>query len=662
MRVAGRLGGRAESLAWIAVAGASLWLKSGFPLYPIVAASLDDGIFLKQARFLLAGAWLGPYDNTTLIKGAGFPLFMAAAHCLAIPLPLAEHLLWLIAAAVTARLAGRLSGQRWLGFVLFAALAFNPVIWDVSLAFVMRDALYVSLSLLPVALAAAAAAAPGPSRGAALAQGGGLGLALGAFWLTRQEGIWLAPALALALLPALAGLRRGGLRNPATVALVTAALAFSGTLAGVAAINWRQYGVFVTNELKSAPFLHAYGALSRIEHDEWRDMVVFPKDARARAYRVSPAAQELAASLDGPTGAMWRATGCGAQQVADCTEILSGWFIWALRDAVAAAGHAHSAPEALAYYDRLAREIDSACDAGAIPCQPARASMSPVFRWAQLRKTLDRVPLLTRISLHFGQFYDAWASSPVFDDLIRYAPRAGMADAVDAVGGAARVLGRDWFLRGWVGAASGRPSLALRFAGKAAVGLDIAMQPGADVEAAMPGWSVERFDARVSCPPDGCELVATAPGGAAAAVKLGDAHAAQRIEAPGLALTIDAAEARDPAGLTGRRMAWQRSIAAAIHRCYAQSMTPLIVAGLAGVLLGLIRRRARAIPGGLLALAAASAMAVASRVLLLSYLDATSFEATQIRYTAPAAPFVIVLAVVGCWCGIRALWPAAWRG
>ena len=107
---------------------------------------------------------------------------------------------------------------------------------------------------------------------------------------------------------------------------------------GVATMNLFYYGEYETVEVKAPYFLRAYGALARIRPENWSRYVVFPKDARERAYAVSPAARELRQSLDGTQGRAWRDISCSNQQdVKPCSEILAGWFLWALRDAVAEA-------------------------------------------------------------------------------------------------------------------------------------------------------------------------------------------------------------------------------------------------------------------------------------------------------------------------------------
>ena len=54
----------------------------------------DDYLFVKLAKHILSGEWLGPYNQVTLVKGPVYPLFIAMAHHTALPLLLVQHLLY----------------------------------------------------------------------------------------------------------------------------------------------------------------------------------------------------------------------------------------------------------------------------------------------------------------------------------------------------------------------------------------------------------------------------------------------------------------------------------------------------------------------------------------------------------------------------------------
>jgi hypothetical protein len=139
---------------------------------------------------------------------------------------------------------------------------------------------------------------------------------------------------------------------------------------------------------------------------------VFPKDARQRAYSVSPAARELESYFEGLHGKQWAAAshtyprpwGCADAPQSCNTEILSGWFVWALRDAVTVAGGYRSAADIDAYYTRLAKEINAACDSDLIPCRDKRASLAPIWRGHYSRDTLQAssAVLTTLVALNQG--------------------------------------------------------------------------------------------------------------------------------------------------------------------------------------------------------------------------------------------------------------------
>jgi hypothetical protein len=165
-------------------------------------------------------------------------------------------------------------------------------------------------------------------------------------------------------------------------------LAAALVVLAVDAANFKYYGVFRNNDFRSSDFQAGYGALSRIRHDDWRRYVVFPRDARERAYAMSPAAAELRPFFEGPHGEVWRDIACGQAPSKDCPEIFSAWFVWALRDAVNDAGHYRNAREARGFYSRLAAEIEAGCRQRPDDCLPARKTLAPPWHSSYLALTL----------------------------------------------------------------------------------------------------------------------------------------------------------------------------------------------------------------------------------------------------------------------------------
>ena len=639
---------------------ASVWLRTGFPIWAFPQFTHDDMLFIREAAYLGSGSWLGPFDTLTLAKGMFYPLFILVTSQLAIPLNIAEQIAYLAASMLMARFVGRVSRQQWLGAVLFAVLAFNPTLWSGFMLRVLREALYVSLSLGVVALLLFVAF-PESDTGSPWrqrwAKGAGLGLCFGAFWLTREEGLWLVPAMvAVTVVSLLAASRRNrdGRRGSVSLwrrrvglPLVLAAVVFSACIGGVAAMNMAKYGVFITNEFKSGPFVRAYGALARIEQDKWQPYVVISEDARQHAYAASPAARELAPYLDGPAGAEWKRNGCAQLGWGDCTEILAPWFIWAFRDAVAHAGHYRSASEAMRFYDRLADEIDAACRDGRLPCGPNRTTLMPVFQWRYLAESAFDAPIILQRLMRMGY--------PEIESRFSVGFPTALQQFSHWVGGIAPPARRVSRISGWVASPLGKPSFGIRLRIAVAADLTISEAAAPDVERVYPTWSAVRFEIETTCPIAACDLSFSAPGKPERSLPLKELHAGPVVKSDELNVTIDSVLVSDSTAAETRGDGAQVSVARAIGWVYATAVPVLSVVAAIGFAVAWTKRRSLPIPRPLVALAVACAAAVAARVALLTYLDVTSLPSNSTLYVSPASPFVIVWIVLGCWALARTL-------
>src|SRR5262249_41061209 len=93
---------------------------------------------------------------------------------------------------------------------------------------------------------------------------------------------------------------------------------------------------------------------------------------------------------------------CAELELADCPGVPSSHFVWALRDATAAAGHFDSAIEADSYFQRLAEEIDRACAAGRLACLAPRTTLAPPFRWDYVAASIAPALAYYRLLVTFG--------------------------------------------------------------------------------------------------------------------------------------------------------------------------------------------------------------------------------------------------------------------
>jgi hypothetical protein len=382
-----------------------LWLTRAQPIYAISNAYLDDRLFMEMAQTLVLGDWLGAYSQFTLAKGPCYSFFIAALFYLGIPLGLAQQGLYAGACAIFA-CAFKPVFSRGTQLAIYLLLLWNPMSYEApTLGRVMRQHLVIPLAIIIFAgLIALYLRRTEPLK--RLWQWSILlGFAIGLFWITREESIWILPSILLLAAVILYGAWQSSRTAFHTVIkvglLVLACAALPSNI--VSWQNYRHYGWFGTVEFKASEFKAAYGALQRVEVGPQYFQVPVTQETREAIYPLSPAFKTLRPWLE-------RDAWTSVAPAPEGRQIHGGWFMWALRESVALAGHTSSANEALDFYQTLADEINSACDSGLIPSGPRRDSMIPSFRDGQIAE-------VARTFIRFGDFVATFNSFSAFPKL-----------------------------------------------------------------------------------------------------------------------------------------------------------------------------------------------------------------------------------------------------
>jgi len=324
-----------------------------------------------------------------------------------IPLSIAKGLLYATACILMVVALRPLVTRRGWRFGLFAVLLFNPTTYN-SHEFmrVWRQNLLPSLILLILAGVAALHARREQPVRRLWPWGVMLGLVLSAFWLTREESVWILPSLLpgwLYLLWSVCHQSSGERKRRLGVVLFVPLALWAAGLGIVSLLNWHYYGVFTTCELKHGSFKAAYGSLLRVKHEKEIPFIPVPRETRERIYAVSPAFSQLRPYLEGKLGEAYAAnsvffTGIPAER----REIAGGWFLWAVRAAVESSGNGRTAAGADAYYAQLAREVNNACDRGLLPAGRKRSGFLPPLQWSQAGTIVASVWKGMRMLLRFG--------------------------------------------------------------------------------------------------------------------------------------------------------------------------------------------------------------------------------------------------------------------
>src|SRR5215217_162201 len=116
----------------------------------------DDALYMSLGRNLAEGQWLGRYNEFTLMKGPGYPLFLAAANWIGISVSLAHALFHCAAIIFFVMIAHRFIGSFLLSGLLFIFLLWHPIALGPFLLRIVRESIYYGQVLIFIAAFACA--------------------------------------------------------------------------------------------------------------------------------------------------------------------------------------------------------------------------------------------------------------------------------------------------------------------------------------------------------------------------------------------------------------------------------------------------------------------------------------------------------------------------
>ena len=295
----------------------------------IDGAPLDDELMFRAAQSITAGNWLGAYDYLTLSKQMFFAVWLAFLHLLGVPYLMGGQLLMCGAALAAAFALAPVLPRRWMRLAVFGLLAYSPAAAASFTLRVYRDNIFPALCLYAFA--------------------GFIGAAL--------------------RLPGLA--RRGG--RVAVLAVPFALTAVCVNL--ICLLNWQHYGLWATSDFSTGAFAEAFGAMTRVTHEDWDPLVAVPADVREKLCDQVPELAQLEYWLeeDEKFRDAWIGRPDGDYQ--------TGGFYWALRRAAQYEGWYETPETAAEHWQAVADRINELCDSGQLPCDlPRRSSTTAPIR------------------------------------------------------------------------------------------------------------------------------------------------------------------------------------------------------------------------------------------------------------------------------------------
>ena len=602
-------------------------------LYP--GLRVDDGLYASLGQYLAEGHWLGPFNEFTLAKGPGYPIFLAISNWLGLSASVAYPLLHCGAVIFFVVVAHRFIKSLLISGLFFAFLLWHPI--SLTLFRVVREQIYSAQTLLVLALMVYLCLwAQRPSLRLACAALGGL--VLGWFWLTREEGIWILPGLAILVVGAgLVANREHRLRGLIGTLLIVIAT-FVGTLVGFRTMNSLTYGMFVGVDIKETNFQRAFGAINSVRGENPKQYVSVTQATRERIYSVSPTFATLKPYLEGDAAWGWRKMTCETYPDA-CGEIAAGWFMWALRGAAAKLGQYKSPKQASLFFGRIADEISAACAGGALKCSWQPVSELPPVTWRQLVTyvppgLLDALKMLVWIKPPL-QIFPSWGNEELLSGTLKFLHHPPYARSAEMPNETTFYVLQGWFYKSggdWFSAsvedASGVP-VDFRFSRRGSPDIAKAKDD--------PAAHSQRFTIETKCN-EKCSLHVYSSDNIEAKLILGGTRKVPfGMELGRGALVFDHIEAlQNPNALVPFNETLSRRIRETVFTYYDSVFFPFLMLGAATFLICTVLFWRAVLWNPCYVLALACWTLVLVRALLLVLIDITSFHALQTLYMSPA--------------------------
>ncbi len=361
-------------------------LATRLPAYILSDNAHDDLWTVKAAESILAGNWLGNYDQYTLIKGCFAPLLMAFTNRIGATYLSMYTFLYCTSCVVFVKAVQPILKSVVHECLLFTFLLFNPVTmaaetfqriyrnghsqWQLLLVFGAIFAVYIRREwsikkILPWAILG--------------------GISLWAFYNTREDAVWLMPFCIVAIVVTVISLIFGiskqlsaekGEKKNTTLKSIVVVLPLMILLIGntvVKSVNYMNYGAFLSNDRTKGSFSEVIKDLYAIEPAEGLiELYSDPNkeyaqyyyniyhDVLYKAYEASPTFNSVYEQVEAAI-AQWDS----GEALVD-GELMYDHVLYAIRDGVAAAGYYSDLKTSSEFYERVHLELQEAFDNGTL--------------------------------------------------------------------------------------------------------------------------------------------------------------------------------------------------------------------------------------------------------------------------------------------------------
>lgn len=329
----------------------------------------DEYLMMSQAEELVSGNYLGQYNYLTLVKGIGFPLFLAISYKIGIPLLMLYALFYIVVCLVALIPVRHMVKSRPLQLLVFLLLLFCPATMDCNVQLIYRNMLIIPQSVLLVsALMMMYYHVNDKTKGKLLFWSILCAFAWIFMWHTREDSIWSVVPVIISWAVLIATVFRSREKNKGgygdlwlrmgVVSLPIVFLFMSVQI--ISFVNYQNYGVYMTNQLNGSNYTKAVMTMMSVKPSKEVERVEITHDTLKELYKLSPTFATLKDTIeydyDHKSGLVM------AEE--DNGEINEDLITWELTGAANAKGYYRDAQTAEKFWGDVNNEISQAIKEG----------------------------------------------------------------------------------------------------------------------------------------------------------------------------------------------------------------------------------------------------------------------------------------------------------
>ena len=342
----------------------------------------DEYLMMEQAESLVNGNYLGEYNEKTLVKGIGFPLFLAFSYQTGISLFMLYSIFYAGVCLVALVPIRHLIKKRPLRLLVFLILLFCPATMDGNVQLIYRNMLIIPQSLLLVsALMMMYYHVNDESKKKLVWWTLVASFAWIFMWHTREDTIWTLPLLVVTWMVLYVFIIKG--KNKKDKVVSKAVLGRIGLISlpfvllfvschVISFINYQHYGIYTNNQLNNSNYTKAIMTMLKVKPVQEIERVEITRDTLKRLYEVSPSLKTLEEVIEydyeHKQGLVIAAEDNG--------EINEDLITWELIGAAKAVGHYDTAMKAEEFWEKVYEEVNQAIQDGKLETRATLPSRS----------------------------------------------------------------------------------------------------------------------------------------------------------------------------------------------------------------------------------------------------------------------------------------------